>query len=233
MAVVGVLLAAGAGRRMGGPKALLRNASGESLLVRATTMLYAAGCPRVVVVLGAAAERGRALLAAELPGAGWLQVVETPDWADGMGASLRAGLLEAAGAETAGDETAGDETARDQARSEIEAVLVTLVDLPDVTAAVARRVLAAATSEAAGREVGLAASLARAAYRGVPGHPVLLGRDHWPAVRAAARGDQGAREVFTTTGHRLVECGDLATGRDVDRPEDRGPLLRRPPPARW
>jgi hypothetical protein len=39
-------------------------------------------------------------------------------------------------------------------------------------------------------------------------------------VLAAARGDQGARALFATTAHRLVECADLASGRDADEPGD-------------
>ncbi len=66
----------------------------------------------------------------------------------------------------------------------------------------------------------LAAVLARAAYEGRPGHPVLIGRDHWAGAREAAVGDRGARDYFETHPPVLIECGDLATGRDVDTPTD-------------
>ncbi|MFC7504207.1 nucleotidyltransferase family protein, partial [Nocardioides sp. GCM10030258] len=59
-------------------------------------------------------------------------------------------------------------------------------------------------------------SLARATYDGRPGHPVLLGHDHWAAVAAGADGDRGARDYLATHPLELVECGDLATGHDVD-----------------
>jgi len=42
----------------------------------------------------------------------------------------------------------------------------------------------------------------------------------WAAVRTTARGDRGARDHLRATPHRLVECGDLATGRDLDTAED-------------
>jgi nicotine blue oxidoreductase len=58
--------------------------------------------------------------------------------------------------------------------------------------------------------------LARAAYDGEPGHPVLLGRDHWPGVVASAAGDRGARDYLAAREVTLVECGDLATGHDRD-----------------
>jgi CTP:molybdopterin cytidylyltransferase MocA len=62
--------------------------------------------------------------------------------------------------------------------------------------------------------------LARAAYAGRPGHPVLLGRAHWAGVAAAAVGDAGARGYLAGRADvRLVECGDLATPDDVDTPE--------------
>lgn len=190
MSTVGLVLAAGAGRRMGGPKALVRLTEGGPTLVEsAVARVLEGGCDRVVVVVGAAG----AEVAALVQGTG-AEVVPATDWDEGMGASLRAGLahLETGDADLA---------------------LVTLVDLPDVTAPVVRRVLTTALGD--GR-----AALARAAYGGVPGHPVAIGRDHWAAVRATARGDRGARDHLRATPHGVVECGDLATGRDLDTADD-------------
>jgi hypothetical protein len=45
----------------------------------------------------------------------------------------------------------------------------------------------------------------------------VLGRDHWAAVAAETDGDRGARGYLATHDVAVVECGDLATGRDVDR----------------
>ena len=190
---MGVLLAAGAGRRMGGPKALLRDESGVPFVDRAVGRILDGGCDGVTVVLGAAADEVRALL----DEAGWSQddavsVVVADAWAEGMGASLRAGLTAVAAAPVA-----------------VTAALVSLVDLPDVGDDVVRRVLGSGVDEDA---------LARASYDGVAGHPVLLGRGHWAGVVAVASGDRGARDYLRGRDVRLVECGDLATGRDVDRP---------------
>jgi CTP:molybdopterin cytidylyltransferase MocA len=175
---------------MGGPKALVRlDDGGPTLVETAVARVLEGGCDRAVVVVGAAAEQAAAVVAGK--GA---EVVVADDWDEGMGASLRAGLGHLG--------LADDDLA-----------LVTLVDLPDVTAAVMSRVLAGAVGE--GRAV-----LVRAAYDGVPGHPVAIGRDHWEAVRTTARGDRGARDHLGATPHVLVECGDLATGRDLDTVAD-------------
>jgi molybdenum cofactor cytidylyltransferase/nicotine blue oxidoreductase len=184
--VEGLLLAAGAGRRMGQPKALVTD-DGGSWLVRGVGTLREGGCDRVTAVLGAEADRARVLL----DGLD-VRAVVADDWAEGMGASLRAGLRSLAG-------------------SEDVAVVVSLVDLPDLVPEVVRRVVARVLTSGDGP-----AALARASYDGKPGHPVLLGRDHWAGVAETARGDRGARDYLAGHEVTLVECGDLATGRDVD-----------------
>ncbi|WP_067186468.1 nucleotidyltransferase family protein [Microtetraspora niveoalba] len=78
--VAGVLLAAGSGRRMGAPKALVEF-EGERLADRGVRLLAEGGCDPVLIVLGAAEVR----VAGALP-------VRNPAWATGMGSSLRAGL---------------------------------------------------------------------------------------------------------------------------------------------
>ncbi|GEP36451.1 molybdopterin-guanine dinucleotide biosynthesis protein MobA [Nocardioides psychrotolerans] len=182
MSVEGVLLAAGAGSRMGMPKALVHDEDGGPWVARGVQSLIDGGCDRVTVVLGACADEAVRLL----DGLG-VDVVIASDWADGMSASLRAGLR--------------------ALPEDGEAAMVLLVDLPDVTADVVRRVVAAGTDRA---------DLRRAAYDGRPGHPVLIGREHWAGVLAEASGDEGARSYLAAHEVDLVECGDLATGHDVD-----------------
>ncbi|GAA5112211.1 nucleotidyltransferase family protein [Alloalcanivorax gelatiniphagus] len=178
--VVGLLLAAGSGERFGGPKGLARDDDGTSWLLRSVQALRP--CAEVVVVVGAEAERVAALLPMSV------SRIRADDWAEGMGASLRAGL-------------------RALGPTTYASALVSLVDLPDVDAAVVARLVATAQGPA---------DLARAAYDGVPGHPVLLGRDHWAGVVETATGDRGARDYLAAHDAALVECGDLATGVDVD-----------------
>jgi CTP:molybdopterin cytidylyltransferase MocA len=176
MTTTGLLLAAGAGRRMGRPKALV-----EGWLPAAVDSLD--DCDSVVVVLGASADEARPLLDAYD-----VTIVVAPDSEEGMGASLRTGLAHLQ-------------------HGEATRALVTLVDLPDVAAPVVRRLLDLRDAEDV---------LARATYEGRPGHPVLLGRAHWAGVIESAVGDRGARDYLATHDVEPVECGDLATGLDVD-----------------
>ncbi|MCG5212394.1 nucleotidyltransferase family protein [Streptosporangium sp. KLBMP 9127] len=77
---MGLLLAAGEGRRLGTPKAQVEF-EGERLVDRGVRTLHDGGCHPVVVVLGAAI--------LQVCGA---VVVANPEWRSGMGSSLRAGL---------------------------------------------------------------------------------------------------------------------------------------------
>jgi CTP:molybdopterin cytidylyltransferase MocA len=118
----GVLLAAGAGTRLGEPKALA-NVAGEPLVTRGVRTLMNGGCRPVVVVLGSAAGDVRA--GADLTGA---EVVVNDQWEDGMSSSFRAAI--------------------DALRGRAHAAVVALVDQPLVTAAVVRRLVEAWTAGA-------------------------------------------------------------------------------------
>lgn len=187
--IAGVLLAAGGGRRLGGrPKALLPH-RGRPLVEYALRVLRDGGCGPLHVVLGAAAEDVRAR--ADLTGC---VVTDNPEWEQGMGSSLRAGLGALAG-------TGAD------------AALVLLVDQPGIGAQAVARVRSAYRARS---------SLAAASYDGERGHPVLFGADRWADIAEAAVGDQGARAYLRA--HRdaitLVECSDVAQAYDIDTPED-------------
>ncbi|MEP7332441.1 MAG: nucleotidyltransferase family protein [Terracoccus sp.] len=201
--VRGLLLAAGAGRRMGAPKALVRvTADAPTLVERGIAELLDGGCDGVTVVIGAAASEVHAIVATVGRD---VDVIECTDWAVGMGASLRAGLMSLT-------------TTTREGSAPVEAALVTLVDLPDVGADVVHRVLTSFGTDAGAPSSQWRAQLGRAAYAGVPGHPALIGRDHWVSVAATAVGDRGARDYYRSHVHELIECGDLATGSDVDTP---------------
>ncbi|MEW2568133.1 nucleotidyltransferase family protein [Streptomyces sp. NPDC047070] len=187
--VAGLLLAAGGGRRLGGrPKALLEH-RGRLLVEYAAQVLREAGCTRVHVVLGARADAVRER--ADLSGC---VLVDNPEWEEGMGSSLRAGLesLRGTGA---------------------PAALVSLVDQPGIGPEATARLLAAHRSQA---------TLAAASYEGRRGHPVLLGADHWAGIAATATGDQGARAYLKAHADAiaLVECADVARPYDIDTAAD-------------
>ncbi|NUK03984.1 nucleotidyltransferase family protein [Streptomyces lunaelactis] len=187
--VAGLLLAAGGGRRLGGrPKSLLTH-RGRPLVEHAVRVLREGGCDPVHVVLGAASDRVRK--EAELSGC---VLVDNPEWEEGMGSSLRAGLESLAA-------TAAD------------AALVSLVDQPGIGAAAVARIRAAYRSPD---------SLAAAAYGGERGHPVLFGANHWTDIAASAVGDRGARAFLKEheSSLALIECGDIAEAYDIDTAED-------------
>ncbi len=111
--VAGLVLAAGAGRRLGRPKAQVE-IGGQTLLERAVRALRDGGADPVVVVAGAQALQ-----------ADGADVVVNPAWQSGMGSSLRVGLA-------ALDERAAG-----------EAAVLMVVDTPGVGSEVVRRLLAA------------------------------------------------------------------------------------------
>lgn len=127
MTTAGLLLAAGEGRRFGGPKALAR-LDGQTLVERGIGLLSTGGCDPVLVVLGAQAERVR-------PHCAGAQIVVAANWAEGMGASLRAGLR-AVGA------------------TDAQACVVALVDQPLIGVDAVRRLLAAGAEAAVATYAG-------------------------------------------------------------------------------
>jgi CTP:molybdopterin cytidylyltransferase MocA len=159
------------------------------LVEHAVRTLRDGGCAPVHVVLGALAADVRTR--AELPGC---VLIDNPDWATGMGSSLRAGLASLSPTAT-------------------RAVVVALVDQPGIGAEAVARVLAAYRSPA---------SLVAAAYQGRRGHPVLLGADRWPDVIASAVGDRGARAYLQEHEQEitLVDCSGISSPADIDTPDD-------------
>lgn len=188
----GLLLAAGAGRRLDrGPKALLRH-RGVTLVEYVTDAMLAGGCGRVTVVSGAGV--GEVVEALRPQPA--VCCVENPDWSTGMGTSLRRGL-EAIGAGVD--------------------VLVMPVDRPGISAAEIGRVIDAhcpdGITAAAHRDH--TGHLRR-------GHPVLFDARWTGAAAAAAYGDVGARDLLTAQRDlvQVVDCSDLDDGTDIDEPRD-------------
>ena len=187
--VSALLLAAGASRRMQGRDKLLEDVGGEPALRRAARALLESGVDEVVAVLRPD-DAGRA---AALRGLG-VRVVENLHAAEGMAASIRAGLA--------------------AVRPDADAVMLALGDMPEIGAEHVDRLLGAF-------EPGEGRAIARATdEEGRPGHPVLFGRRFFESLGRLA-GDEGAREILRANEAFLV---DVATpGRaarlDLDTPE--------------
>ena len=139
------------------------------------------------------------------------RIVYNGEWRTGMGSSLRAALRALTEREVG---------------LEVGAAVVALADQPLVGAEAVGRLIAAYQAG-----VGVAV----AAYGGKPRNPVLLAREHWPEVIAAATGDQGARAFLRARPElvTLVECGDTGRPDDIDTPADLEHIaVSRPGPPR-
>lgn len=186
-----ILLAAGASRRLGQPKQLLE-LDGEPLLRRAACALLATTPTELVVVLGHDAARMRTALA-DLP----LRTLIAPDHAEGLAASLRAGLA-ALAPDCAGALVAlTDQPALDAAH---------LCALRDAWRAAPRRAVASA-------------------YAGVLGVPALLPRG-WFAELMQLHGDTGARSLLRTRAHDVTALAAPALAHDLDTPAQGARLTR-------
>ena len=189
-----LVLAAGQGSRYGGPK-LLAPWRGAAVLDGALAAAFAAPAEAVWVVTGAhraEVEAAARAFAVAHPEGGRLRLVHAPDHAQGLSASLRRGL-EALPGEAAG-------------------AFVFLGDMPRAPPAVLQPLADALAGGAA------AAAPVR---RGRRGHPVLVSRALFPALRAL-EGDRGAAAVLKALGPALalIETDDEGVLFDVDRPAD-------------
>ncbi|WP_426226451.1 nicotine blue oxidoreductase [Pseudarthrobacter sp. DSP2-3-2b1] len=192
----GVVLAAGAGTRLGmGPKALLPY-RGRPLVESVAAALLDGGCRDVVVVLGAGAQDVISLARLDS-----YLTVANEDWPSGMGSSF---LL-------------GNATAEPENH-----LLIALVDQPGVTSRTVGRLLAAHRSgriTAAAYSGGDAERRADGTVR--RGHPLLIDVGLRAAVAGTVTGDAGARGFLRAHPELVdeVDCSDESTGEDIDTPE--------------
>lgn len=187
--VAAVVLAAGASQRMGQPKQLLPwGADGRPMLRHVVQTILAASPDEVIVVLGHAAERLAPALAG-LP----VQVVVNPAWADGLSASVRAGL--------------------DAVGPTAEAALFVLADQPHLTP----QMVSALVARFRRSRAPIVAPLAG----GQRGAPALFSRALFDELRAV-RGDRGGRDLIARHPDLIaaVELPDAAPLADIDTPDD-------------
>ncbi|GAA1713105.1 nucleotidyltransferase family protein [Isoptericola hypogeus] len=233
---VAVLLAAGAGARLGrGPKALLPH-GGRPLVEHVAEVLADGGCDTVVVVLGAQADRVRSEAGlkerprrpddahpreAAGPRSGRVAVVVNPAWATGMASSLRAGVAAALDAGAA-------------------RVVVAHVDQPGVRPDDVARLLAAhrpgrvtvsrwadaARPAPSGESMSAPSSAASPPPAREPNarrgraHPIVLDPAVAAEAVATAIGDRGARDWLDAHADLIDVVTHPGDGRDVDTEAD-------------
>jgi molybdenum cofactor cytidylyltransferase len=187
-----VVLAAGKSTRMGGnPKALLAIGEADTFLSRIVTTFKAAGVDEVVIVLGHDAQAVAHALSSRGETA---RIVVNSAYESGQFSSVLAGLQ-----------------AID--RPEVTAMLLTLVDVPMVRSSTVRAVL--------DRYRATGARIVRPVHGALHGHPVLIDRALFPALRSADPA-QGAKAVVRAHVSPAgdVEVLDPGAFADVDTPED-------------
>ena len=185
-----IVLAAGASTRMGFPKALLQAPDGRTFVARIAATLREAGLDDVIVVTGDVhAQIERALKEVE-----GVRLVRNPEPSRGQLSSLLTGL----------------EAAVSPA---LDALLVTLVDVPLVRASTVRAVIDA------WRTAG--APIVRPAVGDRHGHPVMFDRRVFDELRQAPPG-AGAKVVVRAHAADVcdVQVDDEGCLRDVDTPAD-------------
>lgn len=183
-----VVLAAGAGRRFGGGK-LLAPWRGRPLVRAAVEAALAAPVDRVIVVVGCEAEAVTAALAPLATAR--LAIVRADDWAEGLAASLRAGVA--------------------SLPADSRGFLLFLGDMPAIPPALPARVIEALRA---------GATAVQPVHDQRPGHPVGLAAALYPQLRALS-GDTGAGALLKARDDVLrLPTEDAGAVTDVDRPED-------------
>jgi molybdenum cofactor cytidylyltransferase len=189
--IPGIVLAGGKSSRMGRPKALLPiGSSDHTFFDRVTGTLLDAGIENVVVVVGADAQAIRAGVRPQ-PG---VRLVDNPDYEQGQLTSLLAGLraIDTRGA---------------------AAALITLIDVPLVSADTVRALIAAQRVHDA--------PIVRPVSHGRHGHPVIFGRMLF-AELARADPSRGAKPIVRAHASEMVELQteDEGAFTDIDTRED-------------
>ena len=195
--IAAVVLAAGRSTRMGAANKLLAEVGGAPMVRHVLDQALASQAADVVAVTGHERARIEAALQDAVDGER-CRLVHNADFAAGLSTSLHRGLAALA--------------------DDADGALVCLGDMPQVTAAVIDRLIAA-FDPLEGRAICLPT------WGGKRGNPVLLARRFFAEVQAIS-GDVGARALIGEYPEAVAEVAmdDLPSGlgvlEDVDTPED-------------
>lgn len=207
-----IALAAGASRRFGSRDKLLQpiGIGGEPLVVRVLLRLVRVAHPSAAIEIvavvpdldGAVARAIRTIPAA-------IRLVANPDRDNGLGASVAAGIASLAGGPIAGG---GSEHSRQGGHDAFTAAVVTPCDMPNLTAALVERLIAAFLS---GGDRPAHAVLPA----GTPVSPMVWPRRMFPALMALD-GDRGGRHLLAGQSSIAVpvdadELLDIDTAQDL------------------
>jgi molybdenum cofactor cytidylyltransferase len=186
--IAAVVLAAGRSTRMGGPNKLVAEIGGRPLVRIAAEQALASRAAPVIVVTGHQRERVEAALAG-LP----VRLVHNPDFAQGLGTSVRAGIA--------------------AVPTDADGAVVCLGDMPQVDAGLINALIAAF-------DPARGALAVMPTIDGKRGNPVLWSRRFFPDLMAL-EGDVGARTLIGRYGEAVIEVPMTGTAAlvDVDTPE--------------
>jgi molybdenum cofactor cytidylyltransferase len=186
--VAALVLAAGRSTRMGAVNKMLAEIGGKPLVRIAAEQAAASHAQPVIVVTGHEREKVEAALKG-LP----VRFVHNPDYAEGLGTSLKAGIA--------------------AVPEDVDAAIVCLGDMPQVDAALINKLIAAFDPERG-------ALVVVPSIDGKRGNPVVWSRRFFHDLMAI-QGDVGARHLIGNYAEAVVEV-PVAGGAaltDVDTPE--------------
>jgi molybdenum cofactor cytidylyltransferase len=186
--IAALVLAAGRSSRMGGPNKLLAEIGGRPLVRMVVEAALASQARPVLVVTGHQRERVEAALAG-LP----VTFVHNPNYAEGLGTSLKAGIA--------------------AMPPEVDGVVICLGDMPQVDADLINRLISAIDPDKG-------ALVAVPTIDGKRGNPVVWSRRFFPDLMAV-EGDVGARHLIGRYGEAVVEVpvSGAAALTDIDTPQ--------------
>ena len=187
--IAAVVLGAGKSSRMGATNKLTTEVDGTPMIAHAVQAVAECGVSPIVVVTGHEAAKVEAALAGAP-----VSFVHNPDYAEGLSTSLRAGVR--------------------ALPDDIDAALICLGDMPDISANHVARLIAAFDPDEG-------CTICVPTFGGKRGNPILWGASFLPEF-TGLKGDTGARHLLGEHAEAVCEVAmpDDAPLRDIDTPEE-------------